>query len=348
VDCSGPGIRRRRRGRGFELLNEEGKPLKDEEAIARIARLAIPPAWQDVWICPDPRGHIQATGIDARGRKQYRYHDDWRERRDRQKFEDMLEFARALPKLRSAVEADLRRRKLSRDRVLGLAARLLDRGFFRIGSEGYAEENDTYGVATMRRKHVSVDGDRVTFDYTAKGNQRRIQVIEDPQVARLVKTLKSRRGGGQELLAYRDEGGDGAWRDVRSDDVNEYVKVATGGDHSAKDFRTWNATLLAAVGLAVRADERPPETSAERKRIERAVVKDVARLLGNTPAVCRASYIDPRVFDRFDGGLTVGGVLHRLPEDAAQWPVVQASIERGVLDLLERREESRAVEKLAA
>lgn len=317
--------------------------MTDEETVERIRELAIPPAWEDVWICSDPMGHIQATGVDLRKRKQYRYHDRWRERRDRAKFEEMVAFARSLPRLRKQVETDMRRRKLSRDRVLACSVRLLDRGFFRIGSEGYAEENETYGIATMRRRHVEIDGDEVIFDYTAKGGQRRVQVIHDPKVARLVAELKEREGGGYELLAYRENGD---WRDVRSQDINEYVKAATGGDHSAKDFRTWNATLLAAVALAVAAREMPPETKAARERIKRRAVKDVARLLGNTPAVCRASYIDRRVFDRFDGELTVGGVIHRLPDDAAEWPQVQGAIERGVLDLLEGREESRAVERI--
>jgi DNA topoisomerase I len=343
ADCSDPGIRRRRSGRGFAYLEEDGTKVGDEETLERIRELAIPPAWQDVWICSDPMGHIQATGLDARGRKQYRYHDRWRERRDRAKFEEMVGFARALPRLRKQVTIDLRRRKLSRERVLACAVRLLDRGFFRIGSEDYAEENETYGIATMRRKHVEVQGDQVTFDYTAKGGQRRVQLIHDPQAARLASILKERDGGGYELLAYQVEG---KWRDVRSHEINDYVKQATGGDHSAKDFRTWNATLLAAVALAVAARERHPETHAARERIKRRAVKDVARFLGNTPAVCRSSYIDPRVFDRFDGDLTVGGVIHRLPDDVSEWPQVQAAIERGVLDLLDRREESRAVERI--
>ncbi len=343
VDCSSPGIRRRRQGRGFVFVDEEGGRVTDEETLDRIRELAIPPAWEDVWICADPMGHIQATGLDARGRKQYRYHDRWRERRDRAKFEDMVDFARSLPQLRKRVTQDMRRRNLSREKVLAGSVRLLDRGFFRIGSEGYAEENETYGLATMRRKHVTINGDSATFDYTAKGGQRRVQVIHDRQVARLLATLKDRDGGGYELLAYRENGG---WRDVRSADINEYVKDATGGDHSAKDFRTWNATLLAAVALAVAAQENPPETKAARERIKRRAVKDVARFLGNTPAVCRASYIDPRVFDRFDGALTVGGVIDRLPDDPSEWPEVQAAIERGVLDLLEGREESRAVERI--
>jgi DNA topoisomerase IB len=338
VDCSGPGIRRRRRGRGFTYIGEDGRTIRGEATIERIRQLAIPPAWEDVWICPNEMGHIQATGVDARGRKQYRYHDRWRERRDREKFESMIGFARALPRLRRRVDADLRRRKLSRERVLACGVRMLDRGFFRIGSEGYADENQTYGVATLRRRHLRLESDIATFDYVAKGGQRRVQVIEDGAVARVLSGLLKRRGGGRELLAYRD--GDG-WRDVRSEDINDYVKEATGGSYTAKDFRTWNASVLAAMALAVIARERPPETQAARARAKRLATKEVASLLGNTPSVCRSSYIDPRVFDRFDGGLTIGGVFDRLPESPDTWPEVQGPIEKAVLDLLERRETSR-------
>jgi DNA topoisomerase I len=342
IDCATPGITRRRRGRGFEYLDEDGGRIEDEDVLERIRALAIPPGWEEVWICADPLGHIQATGSDARGRKQYRYHDLWRERRDRQKFDSMMDFARSLPKLRQQVERDLRRRKISRDRVLACAVRLLDRGFFRIGSEDYAEENETYGLATMRKRHVTVNSDSVVFDYEAKGGKRRVQVIGDPAIAGLVKTLRTRRGGGHELLAYRNGS---EWRDVRSADINEYIKEAAGREHSAKDFRTWNATVLAAVVLAASARERDLSTKGGRNRAKRDAVKQVARYLGNTPAVCRASYIDPRVFDRFDGGLTVGGVFERLPEDPADWPEVQGPIEKAVLDLIDRRE-SPAIERV--
>jgi DNA topoisomerase IB len=287
-------------------------------------------------------GHIQATGVDARGRKQYRYHDRWRERRDRQKFDEMVEFGRSLPKLRGQVERDLRRRKISRERVLALAVRLLDRGFFRIGSEDYAEENETYGIATMRKRHVTVTGERVIFDYEAKGGKRRVQVIGDRTIAGLVKRLRQRRGGGHELLAYRNGQ---KWRDVRSPEINDYIKDVIGEQHSAKDFRTWNASVLAAVVLAASARERDVSTKGGRNRAKRDAVKQVSHYLGNTPAVCRASYIDPRVFDRFDGGLTVGGVFDRLPEDPADWPEIQRPIEEAVLDLIDRRE-SPAIERL--
>jgi DNA topoisomerase I len=344
-DCAAPGIARRKRGRGFEYIDENGERIDDEDTLERIASLVIPPGWQDIWICSDPFGHIQATGIDARGRKQYRYHDRWRVRRDREKFDAMVHFARALPQLREQVERDLRRRRISRERVLACAVRLLDRGFFRIGSESYAEENETYGLATMRKRHVEVDGDTVVFDYEAKGGKRRVQVVGDRRIAGLVRTLRKRHGGGHELLAYREGNGDG-WRDLRSEDINDYIKEAIGEGHSAKDFRTWNATVLAAVVLAASARERDLSTKGGRARAKRDAVKQVAEYLGNTPAVCRASYIDPRVFDRFDGGLTVGGVFERLPEDPADWPEVQGPIEEAVLDLIDRRESSPAIERV--
>jgi DNA topoisomerase-1 len=338
VDCSGPGIRRRRRGKGFEYLDEEGRRITEPSMIERIRELAIPPAWEEVWICPYPMGHIQATGSDAAGRKQYRYHDLWRERRDREKFEEMTDFARALPRLRRRVTKDLKRPGMPREKVLACATRLLDRGFFRIGSEDYAEENDTYGIATMEKRHVSVDGDEVTFDYEAKGGERRIQVVTDPVVAEIVRTLKRRRGDGN-LLAFKQGR---RWVDVKSADINAYVKEVSGGDFSAKDFRTWSGTVLAAVALSVSG--LAARSPSARKRAKARAVKEVARYLGNTPAVCRASYIDPRIFDRFDGGLTISGALPELIEDTAAWPDVQQAVEDAVLDLIARDRESDAVE----
>jgi DNA topoisomerase I len=343
VDCSGPGIRRRRRGKGFEYLDKEGKRVAEPTVIDRIRELAIPPAWEEVWICPYPMGHIQATGVDAAGRKQYRYHDRWRERRDREKFDEMLDFARALPKLRKRVTNDLRRDGMPRERALACATRLLDRGFFRIGSEDYAEENDTYGVATIEKRHVEVDGDEVAFDYESKGGQRRLQVIGDPAVADVVRALKRRRGGDDDLLAYKDGR---RWADVKAADINAYVKEATDGDFSAKDFRTWSGTVLAAVALAV-AGPVAATSAAARKRAKTHAIKEVARYLGNTPAVARASYIDPRVFDRYDGGRTIGGVLPELAEDTGAWPEVQPIVEEAVIDLLEGDYGSEAIEKVA-
>jgi DNA topoisomerase IB len=342
IDCSGPGIVRRRRGRGFEYVDEDGRRITEPAVLARIRELSIPPAWNDVWICPYPMGHIQATGLDSAGRKQYRYHDRWRERRDRERWDSMVHFAHALPGLRRSVERDLSDTEITRERVLACAARLLDRGFFRIGSEDYAEENNTYGLATMRKRHVSISGDQVVFDYESKGGSRRVQAVADPSVAELVRALKRRRGGGEELLAFKRGR---RWVDVRSADINAYVKQATGGDFSAKDFRTWNATVLAAVALAVSGGAAGRSRTA-RKRAMRRAIEETARHLGNTPAVCRASYIDPRVFDRFEGGLTIGGVLPELAGDTASWPDVHGAIEEAVLDLIER-EESPAIEKVA-
>jgi len=342
IDCSGPGIARRRRGRGFEYIDQDGRRITEPTVLTRISELGIPPAWDAVWICPYPMGHIQATGIDAAGRKQYRYHDRWRERRDREKFDSMIDFARTLPKLRGCIERDLSDPEITRERVLACAARLLDRGFFRIGSEDYAEENDTYGLATLRRRHVSVNGDRVVFDYESKGGSRRVQAVGDPAVAELVQALRRRRGGGEELLAYKRGG---RWVDVKSADINDYVKRATGGEFSAKDFRTWSATVLAAVALAVSGRAAGRSRTARKRAMKRAV-EETARYLGNTPAVCRASYIDPRVFDRFEGGLTIGGVLPELADDAATWPEIRGTIEEAVLDLIER-EDSSTIEKVA-
>jgi len=340
ADCSGPGIRRRRRGKGFEYLDDDGRRIAEPSVLERIRELAVPPAWEDVWICPWPMGHIQATGTDAAGRKQYRYHDRWRERRDAQKFEEMIDFARALPRLRGRVAKDIRRRGMPREKVLAAAMRLLDRGFFRIGSENYAEENETYGIATMGKRHVTVTGDRVTFDYEAKGGQRRVQSIDDREIADIARTLKTRRGGGEELLAYKEGG---RWVDLKSVDINAYLKQAAGGDFSAKDFRTWSGTVLAAVALAVAGMASGTKTA--RTRAKARAVREVARYLGNTPAVCRASYIDPRVFDRFDGGLTIGGALPELAEDTAPWPEVQRSVEEAVLDLIADNRESDLVEE---
>ena len=338
-DSSTPGIQRRARGRGFEYLDEDGRRIEDEVVVERIRELVIPPAWQDVWICPYPMGHIQAVGIDAAGRKQYRYHNRWRERRDQEKFDEMIDFARALPAMRERVGAALERgRDMSHERVLACATRLLDRGFFRVGGEDYAVENETYGLATMKKRHARVEGAQVTFDYRAKSGKRRVQALMDPQVAGIVERLKRRRGGGGELLAYKRGG---RWRDVRSDDINEYVKEVTGGDFSAKDFRTWGATVLAAQALAVSGTVA--DSPGKRKRAITRAVKEVADYLGNTPAVCRASYIDPRVFDRYAGGLTISGVIESFGETPGDGDS-QAVIEGAVLDLICGHEESDAIE----
>jgi DNA topoisomerase I len=345
VDCSGPGILRRRRGRGFEYLDAQGRRLSDPEALARIRALGIPPAWKDVWICPDPRGHLQATGSDAAGRKQYLYHEDWRRRRDLEKFADMVEFARALPALRERALADLRATdEPDRTRVLAAAVRLLDRGFFRIGTEEYSVRNETYGLATMHKSHVTIEGDVMLFDYPAKHGVRRVQAVVDPEVTDLVRTLKRRRGGGEELLAYRDGR---RWQDVRSADINAYLKEVTGGDFSAKDFRTWSATVLAALGLAVAGEVAATKTG--RKRAIARAVQEVAHYLGNTPAVCRASYIDPRVFDAYNAGLVIRPVLEQAADTGpGELPIHHREVEEAVLDLIDERERAPGVERIAA
>jgi DNA topoisomerase IB len=343
ADCSSAGIHRRRRGKGFEYIDQDGARLTDEETLDRIRSLAIPPAWEEVWICPFPMGHIQATGIDARGRKQYRYHDKWRERRDQQKFDEMIDFARALPAMRAKVTDDLALEGMRRERVLAGAVRLLDRGFFRVGGEDYAVENESYGLATIHKRHVRLLPDcTLLFDYPAKSGQRRVQSIVDAEVYEIVAELKKRRGGSPELLAFREGR---RWRDLKSADINAYVKEVTGGDFSAKDFRTWNATVLAAVALAVSGAAAQGSQRA-RKRATNRAVKEVAGYLGNTPAVARASYIDPRVFDRFEGGLTIGGVLTDLGEDG-DLGSIHGAAEEAVLDLLNEDEASPALEKVA-
>jgi DNA topoisomerase-1 len=344
VDCSGPGMTRRRRGRGFEYLDPAGERVDDEETIGRIRDLAIPPAWRDVWISPLPAGHIQATGVDARGRKQYLYHQKWREHRDREKFDEMLDFARALPAMRERVRADLNGSdEVTRERVLAATVRLLDRGFFRVGGEEYAVENESFGLATMLKEHVRIEGPTITFDYPAKSGRRLIRSFVDRDVCDAMLKLKRRRGGGDELLAYKQGR---RWLDIRSEDINEYVKDVTGGDFSAKDFRTWNATVLAATTLAVSAPMAGASQTA-RKRVKTHAVKEVAHYLGNTPAVARSSYIDPRVFDRFDAGLTIGGALAALvADDDIGAPAVQSPLEEAVLDLIDERD-TEAIERAA-
>ncbi len=326
-DCLGPGISRRRRGGGYGYLDPEGGRIADEDTLERLRGLAIPPAWQDVWICSDPCGHIQATGLDQAGRKQYLYHERWQLRAAARKFESMREFASALPRLRRAVKKDLAREGMPRARALACAVRLLDLGFFRIGGEEYAEANESYGVATVLREHVSIEGEEVVFDFPAKSGQRRVQSIRDPEVKRAIEAMRRRRSGPDDLLAFREAG---AWHDVRSEDVNAYLQEKAGEEFSAKDFRTWHGTVLAAVELAL---EEPGSTKGGRERAIRAAIKRVAERLGNTPAVCRSSYVDPRLLDRFRDGKTIE--LPRLGPEGSLAPRQQARVERRVLELIE-------------
>jgi DNA topoisomerase IB len=298
-DCRGEGIVRRRSGRGFSYRDASGERIGDQETLDRIRELAIPPAWKEVWVCPDPLGHLQATGVDAAGRKQYLYHERWQQRQAERKFETVRDFAATLPRLRRAVTSDLRRQGMPRERALACAVRLLDLGFFRVGGEVYAEENESFGLATVRREHVAVSRGEVVFDFPAKSGQRRVQSIRDPAAVRAIETMRRRRGGPEDLLAWR-QGRE--WRDVRSADVNDYIQEKIGAEFSAKDFRTWHGTVLAAVELA---GEPEPGSETAAKRSVKAAIGRVAEALGNTPAVCRRSYVDPRVIERFRDGETI-------------------------------------------
>jgi DNA topoisomerase IB len=327
-DCSAAGIHRRRRGGGFSFEDAEGTTITDEETLARIRDLVIPPAWKDVWICPDPNGHIQATGFDEAGRKQYRYHDRWDQRRATRKYAAMREFAAALPTLRRAVRRDIVLEGMPRERALATAVRLLDLAFFRIGGEEYAEANESYGLATIRREHVHREGDEIVFDFPAKSKQRRIQAVGDEAAIAALETMRRRRGGPQDLLAWKEGR---RWRDVRSADINAYIQEAIGEQFSAKDFRTWSGTVLAAAALA--GEGKPASEAAAKRTIARAV-KTVAAALGNTPAVCRRSYIDPRVFDRYRDGETID-LGRRAAAAGTMSERTRQRIERQVLDLIE-------------
>jgi DNA topoisomerase IB len=331
IDCNGPGMRRRRAGKGFTYLDEDGERIDAPDVVERIRSLAIPPAWEDVWICSDPDGHIQATGVDAKGRRQYRYHDAWRAKRDRAKHDRILRFAERLPVLREQVAHDIVLDGMPRERVLACAVRLLELGFFRIGGEAYAEENDTYGLATLRKDHVRVRADTLEFDYDAKSGQRRFCQVVDSDVRAVVTTLRRRRSPADaELLAYKD-GRD--WVDVRSVDINEYLQEHIGDEFTAKDFRTWVGTVLAAAGLA--AQEDAPGSETARKRVVAEVVRDVADHLGNTPAVARSAYIDPRVVERFEADDTIDDALAEVDLDELGQGIPE-ELEVAVLDLIDR------------
>jgi len=327
-DCNGPGISRKGAGKGFYYVDLDGTRVADEEVLARIRSLAIPPAWTDVWICSDPVGHIQATGVDDKGRRQYRYHTEWQEQRAREKHERVVRFARLLPQLRAEVDADLARDGMPRERVLACAVRLLEMGFFRTGGEAYAEENGSYGLATLQKRHVRIRGDVVHFDYDAKSGQHRRCQTADPDVVEVLTHLRRRRTSAQtELLAYNDHRG--RWVDVRSSDINDYLQEHLGAEFTAKDFRTWAATVLAAIGLA---DVEAGDSDTARRRAVVQVAKDVARHLGNTPAVARSAYIDPRVIDAFEQDETL---------DALDEVEELEELEAQVLTLIEKAEASR-------
>ena len=297
--------------------------------MARCKALAIPPAWRDVWICPAANGHLQAVGTDAAGRRQYLYHPTWRERRDKAKHDRVLEVAARLPAARRAAARHLALPGMPRERALATAFRLLELGFFRVGGEEYAESNGSYGLATIEKRHVQIKDDTIVFEYPAKSGQERLVAVADPVICEIVAELRRRRGGGAELLAYRNGR---RWHDVSSADINEYVKELVGSEVSAKDFRTWHGTVLAAVALASE-DATAAHSRTGRAKAVRRAIEEVAGYLGNTPAVSRKSYVDPRVVDRFEAGDTIATALRGL---RANSPDRLERIERAVLRLLSR------------
>jgi DNA topoisomerase-1 len=350
-DPNRPGYTRRRRGKGFTYQDPTGAPITDQAELERIRALVIPPAWRDVWICPDPRGHIQAVGTDAAGRRQYRYHDVWRAQRDAAKFDHVLEVGAQLPKVREVVAGHLKERGLTANRVMAAAVRLLDVGCFRIGGEEYASGDEaTFGLATLRREHVALVRGAVRFCYPAKGGVERVLDVRDDDVRTVVRALLRRESEQPELLAYRNGAG---WCDVRSADINTYLREVSGIDISAKDFRTWNGTVLAAVVLAVdeleaaaKPARQPARRSANgrsgtaRRRAVSSAMREVAEYLGNTAAVTKASYVDPRVVDLFCDGTTIAAILTELggaPEPEDQ--VAQEAVEAAVLEMLYTGEE---------
>jgi DNA topoisomerase IB len=318
------GWTRRRAGKGFVYLDESGKRLPAEDA-QRVKDLVIPPAWQDVWVCPWPNGHLQAVGTDDAGRRQYLYHPDWRTRRDGEKFQKMVTFGKALSKAREQVLVDLGAEGMSQERACAVAVRLLDLGYFRIGNDVYAEENNSFGLTTLERRHVRREGRTMVFDFVGKsGIEHRIE-IDDVGAVEALEVMRRRRGGEARLLAWKDGR---RWRPVDSDMVNQYVGRTTGMEATAKDFRTWHATVIAAAALA---SAGAPATKTARKKAEVAAMKEVAEFLGNTPALARSSYVDPRVVDAFEEGRTIEAAVKRRYKTA---DARQASLERAVLRLL--------------
>ena len=300
-----PGIRRQRKGKEFRYVLPTGGAVTDQNTLVRIKRLAIPPAWEEVWICPFENGHIQATGRDARGRKQYRYHPKWREQRDQSKYERMMGFAEALPKIRARIKSDLQLRGLPRDKVLATVVRLLEATLIRVGNDEYARQNHSYGLTTMHDRHVKIRGGKISFSFKGKSGKRHEIALHDPNLAKIVKRCQDLPG--QELFAYQDE--DGKAHDIGSQDVNEYLRRISGHDFTAKDFRTWSGTVLAAIAL------RECETftsKAQAKKNVVSAVEAVSKMLGNTPAVCRKCYVHPLILDSYLEGSTIEVLKQRV------------------------------------
>ncbi|MEU6767786.1 DNA topoisomerase IB [Streptomyces sp. NPDC046853] len=330
-DVDGPGISRVRSGRGFRFKDAEGRPVTDSAEKQRLQGLAIPPAWQDVWICPWPNGHLQAVGTDKAGRRQYLYHPHFRERQETAKHGHVLEVAAALPEVRARVTEDLGRRGLSHDRVLACAVRLLDLGFFRIGNESYQRDNGTYGLTTLLREHASCRRGEVCLTYPAKGSKTLTRALVDPPAYKVLHALLRRGGTDPRLFAYWQSR---SWHELHAAELNDYLRDRAGMDITAKDFRVWHATVLAAVALAVSALVTDESKSARTRAVTRAT-REVSQYLGNTPAVCRASYINPRVIELFCEGRTIAEDLDRLGDGATFGrPATQGPVEEAVLRLL--------------
>jgi DNA topoisomerase-1 len=319
------GYTRRRVGRNFTYVDELGRRLPPED-VERIKSLVIPPAWEDVWICPFPNGHIQAVGIDAAGRKQYLYHPDWRIKRDQMKFDRVTQVARKLSTTRAAVLEHIALDGMPYERAAATAVRLLDLGYFRIGSDAYADENGSFGLTTLERRHVSRRKNKLVFCFTGKSGVEHCIEIDDPLSVAAVETMRRRRGSDARLLAYKDAN---RWSALDAARVNEYLRTSTGGEMTAKDFRTWHATVLAAASLA--ASSEPGDTKTSRKRAIRNAMVEVSEYLGNTPAIAKSSYVDPRIIDLYEGGTTIAAAVRRpytSPEER------QAALERAVLKML--------------
>ncbi len=343
VTDTGPGIRRRRAGRGFSYVGLDGQPIRDRRQVERIRSLAIPPAWTDVWISPTRKGHIQATGRDAKGRKQYRYHPRWHNVRDEVKFGRMMAFAAALPTIRERTEADLRRQGLPREKVLATIIRLLEKTMIRVGNDEYARDNDSYGLTTMQDEHAEVSNRRITFRYRGKSGREHETTLEDPRLARIVRRCQELPG--QELLQYTDE--DGTVRDVDSDDVNAYLREITGEPFSAKDFRTWAGTVLACMALQ-EFERFASETEAKRNVVN--AVKRVAERLGNTPAVCRSSYIHPEILSAYLDGSMLESLKQMAAEELSDAGHELSAAEAAALGVIQARlaREQRARSRSAA
>lgn len=301
VNDERPGYSRRAKGKNFEYLDTKGKTIRDEQRLLRIKRLAIPPAWTDVWICPSPNGHIQATGRDARGRKQYRYHERWREVRDGNKFDRLAQFAKALPNIRRRVAQDLKLPGLPQQKVLATIVRLLERTFLRIGNEEYARDNKSFGLTTLKNRHVKIKGAQMRFRFRGKSGIQQEVDIADRRVAKVI--AKCQDLPGQDLFQYLDE--DGEVRDVSSQDVNEYLRQIAGEDFTAKHFRTWAGTVLAAIALSKQEES---QTKKQAKSNIKTAICAVAELLGNTPAICRKCYVHPVIVEAYLNRTRIAGL----------------------------------------